>query len=401
VKNVRHPARRWLERAHRDPLRAFRDIWRAARVVLGFIRGLFFYPIAWFGASRPPDPLAAEVAKLLLVGFYGKSDWSFSARLLARQIRSGQIGGVFFVSQNVGSRDDVSRLLDLFRSGDAHPLIAIDHEGGIVQRLTKRHGMTPLPAARTIAAQATVDHARELYCKAGLELAALGFNVNLGPVLDHDNPANPAIGRPMRAYSTDPQRIAAFGAAFVGGFSRAGILCAAKHFPGHGNAVEDSHYGVADISDSWTKAEMEPFIRLLAAPECPPMVMTGHLRLKSVSPDGWPATIAKPVVTGLLREDLGYHGVVVTDDIDMDAVRHVMNRADAFVQAIAAGNDLIMIKNLFGYDPMIPQHAVRWVRKAIARGILTEAQVTAAAERVRKIRNQARVSHASTSRTTA
>ena len=354
----------------------------------GVTLGILDYPAAWFGWFRPRDELASAVAELLLVGFYGTSSASPSARLLARQVRRGQVGAVFFVGQNIGTAEELINLLHLFRSGSTHPLLAIDHEGGIVQRLTHAHGFTRVPAARNVAATMSSAEARDLYALSGRELAELGFNVNLGPVLDVDEPSNPAIGAFGRAYDTDPERIAAYGQAFVEGFASAGMLCAAKHFPGHGRSVSDSHHGVADISATWTEAELEPFARLLASSHAPPMVMTGHLRLDPVAPDGRPATISEPIVTGLLRQRLGYRGVVVTDDLDMGAVSHLMSRKEAFVQALAAGNDLLMIKNLFGYDPLMPQRAVGWVRTAIAQGTLSKEQVTAAAERVRAIRRK-------------
>lgn len=381
--------RKRTARALRDPLANVRQLGRAARAVLGFCRGMLDYPAAWFGLFRPRDALADAVAELLIVGFYGSSTRSPSARLLARQVQRGQVGGVFFVTHNIGTIDQVTDLLKLFRKGPAQPLIAVDHEGGIVQRLNKAHGFTRLPTAREVAATMSPGEAREVYAIAGQELSALGFDINLGPVLDFDDPENPAIGKPKRSYGTDPERIAAYGEAFVGGFSNAGVLCAAKHFPGHGHAVADSHYGVADISARWTEAELEPFARLLNSPSAPAMVMMGHLRLDRVAPDGRPATVSTPIVTGLLRQQLGYRGVAMTDDVDMDAVRHLMSRKEAVVQALKAGCDLIMIKNLFGYDPMVPQRAVRWVRKAIAQGTLTEAQITAAAARVRALRQQA------------
>lgn len=362
---------------------------RSARAGFGFARGLLDYPAAWFGWFRPRDELASAVAELLLVGFYGASSTSLSARLLARQVRRGQVGAVFFVNQNIGTAEELTDLLRLFRSGDTQPLLAIDHEGGIIQRLTKAHGFTRVPAARNVAATMSPAEARSLYALAGRELAALGFNINLGPVLDVDDPNNPAIGRHGRAYDTDPGRIAAYGQAFVDGFASAGMLCAAKHFPGHGRSVSDSHDGVADISATWTEAELEPFARLLASPRALPMVMTGHLRLDPVAPDGRTATVSTAIVTGLLRQRLGYCGVVVTDDLDMGAVSHLMSRKEAIVQALVAGNDLLMIKNLFGYDPLMPQRAVGWIRTAIAQGILSKAQVTAAAERVRAVRKQA------------
>lgn len=375
-----------LQDIARDRGAVVRRLHRGVRAGLGFARGMVDYPAAWFGLFRPRDALAAAVSDLLMVGFYGADVRSPSARLLARQVRRGQVGGVFFVAQNIGTRDEVKGLISLFSNGPGRPLIAIDHEGGVVQRLRKRHGFTHLLHARTVAATLTLDKARRDYARAGHELAAFGFNLNLGPVLDFDDPENAAIGRPKRSYGTEPDRIAAYGEAFVAGFAEAGVHCVAKHFPGHGHSADDSHHGVADISARWTEAELEPFSRLFASAHCPAMVMVGHLRLDQIAPDGRPATVSAPIVTGLLRGRLGYQGVVMTDDIDMDAVGHLMSRQDAFVQAIAAGADLIMIKNLFGYDPLVPQRAVRWVRQAIAKGTLTEGQVMAAAARVRSVR---------------
>lgn len=351
-------------------------------------RGMIFYPVAWFGWLRTTDKLAIAVGDILLIGFQGSTSASPSARLLARQARRGEVGAVFLVNENIGTAEDLAGLLRLFGTGTTRPLIAVDHEGGVVQRLGEAHGFTRLPAARKVAATMSPSEARSLYAQAGRELAALGININLGPVLDVDEPTNPAIGFFGRAYSTDPHRIVSYAQAFAEGFAGAGVLCAAKHFPGHGRAVNDSHDEDADISATWTVAELEPFAQLIAARHAPAMVMTGHLRLNQLSPDGRPATVSAPIVTGLLRERLAYQGVVVTDDLDMGALSRRMGRKEAVVQAIAAGSDLLMIKNLFGYDPMLPQRAVGWIREAIARGALTEARVMEAAQRVRAMREK-------------
>ncbi|MDB5659245.1 MAG: beta-N-acetylhexosaminidase [Cypionkella sp.] len=374
----------------KNPQSRAQKLRRAAKAAFGFGRGMFTYPLAWFGLFQTRDDLAAAVAELLIVGFYGANSRSLSGRLLARQVRRGEVGGVFFVRHNIGTLKELTGLIALFRAADNQPLIAIDHEGGVVQRLTPVHGASRVPAARTVAATLSPRQAHQAYARAGREIAALGFNLNLGPVLDFDDPANPAIGRPKRSYGTDPGQILAYAEAFVAGFASAGVFCAAKHFPGHGHSAADSHYGVADISARWSVVEMEPFARLFVSSHPPGMVMMGHLRLDALAPDGRAATLSAPIVTGLLREKLGYSGVIVTDDIDMDAISHLMRRKQAFVQALAAGNDLIMIKNLFGYDPLLPQKAVGWVREAIADGVLNEARIIAAAERVRAIRRQLR-----------
>ncbi|MDO6747596.1 glycoside hydrolase family 3 N-terminal domain-containing protein [Gilvimarinus sp. 1_MG-2023] len=361
---------------------------RIALAGFGIARGMFDYPAAWFGWFRSQDALAAAVGEILMIGFYGADSKSPSARLLARQMSRGQVGGVFFVSQNIGSLKKVKELIKLFCRNECRPLLGIDHEGGIVQRLTTAHGFTYLPGAREIASTMSLPEARALYGQAGFELRNLGFNVNLGPVLDIDVPSTPGIGRHGRAYHICPKVIASYGQAFVEGFTSAGVLCAAKHFPGHGKAVNDSHAAIANISTTWTEQELEPFIRLLASPNPPQLMMTGHLRIDSIAPEGLPVSTSTTLVTGLLRQRLGYKGVIVTDDLDMKAMSRVMSRREALVKSIAAGNDLIMIKNLFNYDPLLPQRAVSWVRTAIAEGQLSEAQVLAAANRVRKLRHQ-------------
>ncbi|MEP2783262.1 MAG: glycoside hydrolase family 3 N-terminal domain-containing protein [Pseudoruegeria sp.] len=252
--------------------------------------------------------------------------YSPTARLLARQVQRGQVGSVYFVAQNISTPKNFAKLVKLFRRGPYEPLLAIDHEGGLVQRLGVDHGLTPLPKARDVAASLSPKEATTLYTTAGQELAKQGFNVNLGPVLDVDRIGNPAIGAYGRAYHTRPAQIATYGEAFVAGFSSAGILYAAKHFPGHGKSVGDSHETAADISSTWTEKELEPFARLIVSQHPPSVIMMGHLRLESVALDGMPATLSASIVTGLLREKLKYDGVVVTDDLDMNAISDLMDR---------------------------------------------------------------------------
>jgi beta-N-acetylhexosaminidase len=131
-------------------------------------------------------------------------------------------------------------------SAKGTPLIAIDHEGGSVQRLTERHGVSRLPAAQSVTASLSPDRARALYAQAGSEIARLGFTLNLAPVVDLHDPTNPAIGHFGRSFDDDPARVLAYARAFVDGFADAGVLCALKHFPGNGHILGDSHRGPAD-----------------------------------------------------------------------------------------------------------------------------------------------------------
>lgn len=321
---------------------------------------------------------------MLMLGWTGDTVRSPSAQALARHISAGRVGAVVFVKDNVGSRQDVQSLVTLFTKAAA-PLIAIDHEGGAVQRLTERHGVSRLPAPRSVARSLTPEQAQALYAKAGAEIARLGFNLNLAPVVDLDDPANPEIGHYGRAFDADPARVRIYAQACVDGFAAADVLCTLKHFPGDGHAHEDSHLGLPDGPTIWTERDLEPFTQLIGAGRAA-LVMVGHVRIELLEPRPIPVSLSKAVMTGLLRDRLGFTGVAMTDDLDMKAVSTLMPRRQAVISAIAAGNDLLMIRNAADFDPDLPRTVVAWVREAVAVGELSRGRIAHAAHRVRQLR---------------
>jgi beta-N-acetylhexosaminidase len=302
------------------------------------------------------------------------------------QTRRRRAGGVFFVKENVGSLEDVRSLVRLF-SAKATPLIAIDHEGGWVQRLTERHGVSRLPTAQKVADSLSPDRAQALYFQAGSEIARLGFTLNLAPVVDLHDPTNPAIGHFGRAFDADPVRVLAYARAFVDGFAEAGVLCALKHFPGNGHTLGDSHQGPADGSN-WSERDLAPFAQLIAAGRAR-LIMAGHAQIPSLEPRPVPVSLSEPVIRGLLRQRLNFNGVAMTDDLDMQAVSSLMPRRDAVIKAVSAGNDLLMIRNVGDFDSELPHKVVAWVREAIAAGTLSRAQIAQAADRVRGLQGLA------------
>jgi beta-N-acetylhexosaminidase len=223
----------------------------------------------------------------------------------------------------------------------------------------------------------------------------VGFNLNLAPVVDLHDPANPPIGQFGRAFASDPATVAAYAEAFIDGFSSANILCAPKHFPGHGHSRGDSHFELPDITSSWSEQELEPYERLIADGRAK-IIMGGHLRLATIEREPIPTTLSYAVTHGLLREKLGFRGVIMTDSLDMDAVLGTLSRRDAVIKAISAGNDILMIKNVGLFDPFLPQNVVAWVRDAIEEGALRECEIADAAERVRKVKQEIAVGRRST-----
>ena len=325
-----------------------------------------------------------KIGSLLMMGFYGDTPNFKSAKALARHLGSGAAGGVVFLRHNVGSRRGVEQLTQMFRDagGRRVPLLSIDQEGGKVQRLGTKEGYTDIPEAGRVPASYSPEKAAAMYRAAGRELRASGFNVNLAPSVDLHDKRNPVIGKWERSYGTDPAKVARYGAAFIRGMGEAGVACCAKHFPGHGTSRGDSHDGFVDITKTWGKGELEPF-RLLAREA--PMMMGGHLVHDGLT-GGEPVTFSEAALTGILREQLGFTGAIVTDDLDMGAIRNRYSMKEAVVNSVAAGNDIILISNSARPDDDLPAKAVGWVRQAVKDGRIPASRIDDAAARVAAVK---------------
>ncbi|MEM7425529.1 MAG: glycoside hydrolase family 3 N-terminal domain-containing protein [Pseudomonadota bacterium] len=326
------------------------------------------------GVNVPPVPdltLRQTIGQLLVVGFSGTNPDEPWPALVAEQLRTGEIGGVLFLGKNVSSAKRTRDLIERFRSeaADYPPLLMIDQEGGRVQRLGPRVGVARIPSARSMAQIGSVQNAEAAYGRAAAVLRDWGLNTNLGPVADvRVNRLNPVIARLGRSYSSDPGIVARYSAAFVRGHRKEGLLTAIKHFPGHGSSRSDSHRGLTDISATWQKAaELAPF-KALVAGNCADIVMSGHLVLKSYSDDTkspGPATFSRKLITGELRERLNFSGVVITDDLDMGAIRRYYTLENSVVGAVRAGHDILLHSNIITADRKLPAR--------IAESLLAEA----------------------------
>ncbi len=328
----------------------------------------------------------ADAGQTLLLGFADKVASGASARALAGHLAAGRAGGVMFLGNNIGTRAELLGLTALFRSA-GNPLLAIDQEGGLVQRLSVNQGFARLPRPNQVAASMSVDEARALYASAGRELREAGFDFNLAPVVDLHDPANPVIGQNGRAFSADPEVVVRYAEACIEGFGAAGVHTAIKHFPGHGTSRGDSHEGPVDITRTWRGEEMVPFQRLIATGKVE-AVMAGHLVNAQLANDGLPATLSTAMIDGYLRGLLGFDGLVMSDDLDMGAVRKVASLRDAVVGALGAGLDLLILSNSLEPDPGLAADAVGWIAGAVASGELPAARVAEAAGRVRRMKGR-------------
>ena len=348
------------------------------------------------GAAAFAAPSVEEMAgQMLLVGFKGQEPEECGAIL--KDIQARHLGGVILfkrdarnagLPRNIRDAEQVKRLTAALRGASAgHPLfVAVDQEGGKVARFQPGDGFPAFPSAEELG-RGTPDATRRTAFGMGRMLRELGVNLNFAPVLDVNvYPASPAIGRIGRSFSADPQAVAAHGAAFADGLNDAGIIAVFKHFPGHGSARADSHKGVTDISATWGGRELSPYRSALGRPGRR-MVMTGHLFHAGLDPS-FPATLSPSVISGLLRGRLGYDGVVVTDDLQMDAVAAEYTLEEVVIRAIGAGADILLFGNNLEYDPAIVAKVQAIIVRAVENGTISRARLEASWRRIMKLKRQ-------------
>ncbi|MEZ5877750.1 MAG: glycoside hydrolase family 3 N-terminal domain-containing protein [Tepidamorphaceae bacterium] len=339
-------------------------------------------------AAAGLDPL---IGNMLLLGFLGSDGSASWAQRLARQISLGQAGGAVFLGHNFKSRGGVAALTQMFQSAGngSLPLIMLDQEGGAVQRLGKKLGYTSIPRAREVAQTMSTKQARSLYAGMAGDVRGAGFNFNLAPVVDMEvDPTNPVVGKWGRAWGRDPKTVTAYATAFIEAHRAKGLACSLKHFPGHGSSRGDSHDGFVDITDTWSRAELKPFEQLVGAGEAD-AVMTAHLYHRDFAGNtDEPVTLSHTAIEGVLRGELGFRGTVITDDLDMGAIRSRYSLDEAVVRAIAAGNDLVMLSNSAKPDDNLPSRMIETVKAAVTDGRIKRARIEEAHQRIAALKGR-------------
>lgn len=283
--------------------------------------------------------LEDKVGQLMMVGFAGKA----VDPAITELVRGYRVGGVCVFGRNIASAQQIGRLNDEVRallSDTVPPFIAVDQEGGNVVRLSD--GNLVLPGNMVLGAARQPELAYEAGLAQGEDLHRLGFNMNLAPVLDvNSNPLNPVIG--IRAFGDDVALVSELGARFVAGQQDAHIVTVAKHFPGHGAVDADSHKSLPIVRAPvlQVREQLKPFEAAMEAGL--DGLMTAHIATPTLTGDELPATLSSRVLGGVLRDELHFKGLVITDELEMDAIDRRFGVGRAAVLAINAGADMVLI----------------------------------------------------------
>jgi beta-N-acetylhexosaminidase len=299
------------------------------------------------GQTLLQDSLGIKIGQMIMIG-YGGTSFRSDDPVIA-EIRAGSVGGIILFEKNLSDSNAVSQVTSLIgslqKASEVPLFMAIDQEGGKVNRLKTKYGFPKSVTAAYLGELDNEDSTR-YYARTTAEiLNKTGFNVNFAPVLDLAiNPDNPVIVKFGRSYGADPKMVVKHAEIMIEEHNKQKIITVGKHFPGHGSSESDTHYGVADVTKSWDKSELIPYKRLTSDGQLPG-VMSAHIVNTNLDPSGLPGTLSKPILQGILRDKIGFNGVVFSDDMQMHAITKEFGLEKAIELGINAGLDVIIFSN--------------------------------------------------------
>lgn len=335
------------------------------------------------------DSLDFKIGQMLIVGVHETSAASNPGIL--KDTREGKVGGVILFEKNIAPDNSINNLKN-FISGlsDGAPLplfVAIDQEGGLINRLKVKYGFPKSVSAAYLGKTGNLDSTRFYAESTATTLKGLGINVNFAPVVDILVEGNPVISKHGRAYSENPDSVALHAEVVVEVMKKHGIVSVLKHFPGHGSSMADSHLGVADVTKYWTKKELVPYKYMLKKHEVD-AIMTAHIVNKKLDKTGLPGTLSKPIMTDLLRKEMGFDGVIFSDDMQMHAITKYYGLEKALKLSILAGVDVLMFSNnIQGSENRTVDTVHELIKKMVLDGVISKERIDQSYRRIVKLKN--------------
>jgi beta-N-acetylhexosaminidase len=333
--------------------------------------------------------LDIKIGQMIMIGYSGTSLRPEDP--IVEEIKNGSVGGVILFEKNIADSNSVIKLKQLtygLQSLAKVPLImAIDQEGGKVNRLKTKYGFPKSVTAAYLGEVNNEDTTRFYGQLTAATLAGLGFNVNFAPVLDlASNPNNPIIAKYGRAYSADPHMVARHAGITIQEHTRLKVVTVGKHFPGHGSSQADTHKGMADVTNTWDKSELFPYDTLIRAGVLP-AVMSAHIVNEKLDPEGLPGTLSKLILQGILRDKLGFDGVVFSDDMQMHAITKHYGLEKAIELGINAGLDVIIFSNNIQNSEertVVVVHKI--IKRLVTEGTIPQSRIDQSYDRIMKMK---------------
>ncbi len=347
--------------------------------------------------TPPQKTLEEKIGTMLMVGFMGTTAPRGSQ--ICHDIYKYNLGGVILFdynpvnhaqAKNIFNKSQLAQLTQQLEScsRDGKLLIAVDQEGGKVQRLKRKYGFFGnFPKAKDIR-HISDSKASQIYQEMSAELSSVGINYNLAPVVDLAiNKRNRVIYKLGRSFGSSPKEVVKYSKIFIDAMHQNGVLTALKHFPGHGSSLGDTHKGFVDVTKLWQEKELEPY-RVLSQEGYIDTIMVAHVFNKRLDPK-YPATLSKKTVNGLLRKNIGFDGVVITDDLQMGAITHKYSLKDTLKLAINAGDDILLFGNQLSVKSMVSaKRLVDTVKRMVQRGEIDISKINKSNNRIERLKEK-------------
>lgn len=362
------------------------------------IAGLCVLILAGCSARLRPDtesrdplqqvPLEQQIGQLIMMGYRDSSVSGDFFQKALHHAQRGRIGGVILYGHNIPSKAALQAQMQQWYSVSNFGglFLAIDQEGGRVQRLHSKNGYSNFPSQLAVASSYTPSAAYGIYRNMARMVSGAGFNVNFAPVVDLHNPLCPVIGQLGRAFSSDWQKVVRYARSSVRAHMESGLLPVLKHYPGHGNSRRDTHKESVDVTPYWQPGELLPYTRLIKG-RWSPAVMSAHVYQRRIDA-AYPASLSSVHLISNLRSRTGHRGLIFTDDLQMKAVSGHYTLAKAVELALTAGNDILLFSNSFDSDADIPSKMISIVTNLIRSNIITRRQIFNAFKRVAATKQQ-------------
>jgi beta-N-acetylhexosaminidase len=354
----------------------------------GVVFVLFFIMNYSFGQA--PVSLDVKIGQMILIGV-PKSELD---EKVLDEVRRGKVGALIFFEKNIPNRPNafasVKKMTWTYQHAAPIPLfICIDQEGGKVNRLKEKYGFTRSITAAAIGKYGSLDSVRFYADATAATLAGLGFNVNFAPTVDLAvNKENTVIAKPERAYSNSEDTVIMMAKEVIKQHRKYGVITSLKHFPGHGSSKDDTHFGVADVTNTWSERELKPY-KVLIDSGYVDGVMTSHIVNKNLDAAGYPGTLSKDILDGILRKRLGYNGVVFSDDMQMHAISKNYGLEETIRLAINAGVDVMCFSNnIQGSDVRTVDVVHGIIKSMVANGQIKAERIDESYQRIMQLKSK-------------
>lgn len=357
-------------------------------VVLAVLISGILFPVQQLSAQSLNDTQDADlremIGQMLMVSFNPNNEY---ADTLHTDITRRNLGGVLLFGYHADDSSQLQKLTDDLHEMAETPLfMAIDQEGGEVARLNADNGFEDTYTAEELGDIDSEQTTRDQAAMMADWLEENHININLAPVVDVNiNPESPVIGDMGRSFSRNPETVADHADWFIDEFEERDIITAIKHFPGHGSAEVDSHKGFTDITDTWKDSELEPYQKLLDR-DFPGMIMPGHLFHEEFDPDH-PATLSEDMISGKLRDDFGFDGVIITDGMFMGAIQEHYGFFESVKMAINAGVDILLYSNNAYEEQSLVRQVIDYVELQVQDGNIDRQTIENSYDRIMDMKN--------------